>query len=72
LQSGNISLRKISEGVMEVSLPDNLPLTAESLAIFGEIMTILIEEILDPEVPFDQTEDPDICTYCAFRTICSR
>jgi CRISPR/Cas system-associated exonuclease Cas4 (RecB family) len=72
LRSGNISLRKISEGVMEVKLPENTSLSTESLDIFKQVMTGLMEEILDPAVPFDQTEDLDICAHCAFRTICCR
>jgi len=32
----------------------------------------LIEEILDPEVPFNQTEELKKCTWCPYTTICQR
>lgn len=35
-------------------------------------LTKLLEEIFDPEVPFDQTENKDVCQYCQFARICYR
>jgi len=32
----------------------------------------LIQEILDPSVPFDQTENLTKCSYCPYTTICER
>jgi hypothetical protein len=32
----------------------------------------LLEEIVDPEVPFDQTSDLRKCGYCPYRTLCGR
>ncbi|GAA0878251.1 PD-(D/E)XK nuclease family protein [Algoriphagus jejuensis] len=32
----------------------------------------LLGEIFDPEVPFDQTEKVEKCTYCAYKEICGR
>lgn len=32
----------------------------------------LLEEIFDPEVPFDQTEDEEKCRFCAYKEICDR
>jgi hypothetical protein len=37
----------------------------------GEL-TACLEEIFNPEVPFDQTEDEEVCLYCPFNEICSR
>ncbi len=31
-----------------------------------------VEEILDPDVPFRNTEDETTCTYCKFRGLCGR
>jgi CRISPR/Cas system-associated exonuclease Cas4 (RecB family) len=72
LHSGNISLRKISEDVMEVKLPGDQPVTKESLEIFEKIMIGVLEEILDPGVAFNQTDDLEICSYCPFKAICCR
>lgn len=32
----------------------------------------LLEEIVNPLVPFDQTEDKKKCTYCAYKELCGR
>jgi hypothetical protein len=32
----------------------------------------LLEEIFDPEIPFDQTAHVDKCQYCPYQEICSR
>ncbi len=32
----------------------------------------LLEEIINPLVPFDQTEDKKKCTYCAYKKLCGR
>lgn len=32
----------------------------------------MLEEMYDPNVPFTQTKDTDICRYCSYREICYR
>jgi hypothetical protein len=32
----------------------------------------LLEELFNPEIPFDQTEDLDKCKFCAYKEICGR
>jgi hypothetical protein len=32
----------------------------------------LIEEIINPQVPFQKVEDKSKCTYCGFKMICHR
>jgi CRISPR/Cas system-associated exonuclease Cas4 (RecB family) len=32
----------------------------------------LLEEIMDPLVPFDQTDDKKKCSYCAYQELCGR
>jgi CRISPR/Cas system-associated exonuclease Cas4 (RecB family) len=49
-------------------LDDVTPLLAE----FEQHMTILLEELFSPDVPFDQTTDIENCKYCAFKGICYR
>jgi RecB family exonuclease len=45
-----------------------LPLMEE----FSVHLTTLLEEIFDPEVPFDQTQDPKACEFCPYKGICYR
>lgn len=35
-------------------------------------LTECIEELLNPEIPFFQTDEKDACGYCDFKTICKR
>lgn len=39
---------------------------------FKEGLRGLLEEIMDPLVPFDQTEDKKKCSYCAYQELCGR
>ncbi len=49
--------------------------TPDKAAIFGtyvEAVTALLEEILDPDLPFTPTADEKNCAGCAFRNLCGR
>ena len=72
IQTGNISLRKISAGFMKVKLPDDRPIDRESMETFGEYLKALLENILNPELQFSQTDDEENCKYCPFTAICTR
>jgi hypothetical protein len=72
IETGNITLRKISEGFMKVKLPGEQPINRESMKIFEDMLISLLEKILDPGIPFTQTEDAENCTYCPFTAICTR
>ena len=39
---------------------------------FEEGLRGLLEEIMDPLVPFDQTDDKKKCSYCAYQELCGR
>ena len=39
---------------------------------FNELLKNCLEEIMNPEIPFIQTENRDICQYCAYRGVCNR
>lgn len=72
LLSGNITLRKISEDVIKVRLPGDMPLGKESMDIFEKLLADVLEQIFSPDVAFNQTEEPEHCIYCPFRSICCR
>lgn len=39
---------------------------------FKVLMSILLEELFDPEIPFVQTEDEKKCEYCPYINICQK
>lgn len=39
---------------------------------FRTHLTALLEEIFNPEVPFDQTQETKKCEYCPYKSICYR
>ncbi len=39
---------------------------------FEQHLKLLLEELYNPEVPFDQTKNVEICRYCAYQNICYR
>ncbi|MBY5957211.1 PD-(D/E)XK nuclease family protein [Membranicola marinus] len=42
------------------------------LDTFEEVLIQIIDEMVDPQVPFTQTENTSRCTYCAFNIFCER
>ncbi len=72
IESGNITMRKISSGFMKVKLPEEQEINKESMKMFEECLQSLLEKILDPGIPFTQAEDSENCAYCPFTTICTR
>jgi len=41
-------------------------------AEYREGLTFLLEDIYNPEIPFDQTDDLQKCGYCTYKEICGR
>ncbi|MBO7281787.1 MAG: PD-(D/E)XK nuclease family protein [Alistipes sp.] len=40
--------------------------------IFEQELTRVFEELFNPNIPFEQVEDTDACTYCDYKKICGR
>ena len=46
---------------------------SEELRAFeDDFLKPVIEEIMNPDIPFTQTADEKACTWCAFKTLCQR
>ena len=45
---------------------------AEVRETFEEFMTEVLSELFDPSVPFRQTDDQKVCSYCPFASSCGR
>lgn len=52
--------------------PKSVSLVEEEAARFEDHLKETIEEIFNPAVPFNATDDTDKCTCCPMRTICNR
>ena len=39
---------------------------------FQRHLKMLLEEIFDPAIPFDQTKDLEFCKLCSYQHICYR
>jgi ATP-dependent helicase/nuclease subunit B len=76
ISPGIISLRKINEEFMSVTLPEEENqqgrITQADLTIFEKILAEILVSVFDPSLPFSQTEDPSRCQYCDFITLCGR
>ncbi len=68
--SGIITLREMSEGIW--FLNDSNPFSDEQFNEFDTNLKNLINEIMDPTKPFEQTKDTKRCEYCPFIEICNR
>ncbi|QRQ99685.1 PD-(D/E)XK nuclease family protein [Dyadobacter sandarakinus] len=58
-----------------ISNPLELTATPDPAAFIAHsegILTDILNELLDPEIPFSQTDDAGTCTYCDFAGICGR
>jgi len=53
-------------------LPETSARNARFYDIVSEKLKLLLDEISDPDVPFDRTEDRKVCEFCDFKMICGR
>jgi len=76
LRAGIISLKKITNGYMQIRLPDGNEQSSEidiiAIEPFREIINTLITSIFDTGKEFDQTSNPEDCIHCTYFNICGR
>ena len=72
VEAGIISFRKPSAGLYKLNLPSGSEIDLTGLKEFTELIKQVAGEIYDLSKPFEQTMDPDNCTYCPFVGICNR
>ena len=60
-----------TRGLFE-SAPKAVKVDPATLDAFRDGVTGILEEIFDPEVPFDVTDDEEKCGFCPFKKICNR
>ena len=72
LVSGIVSLRFASKYLINATIGKDEKLSESRLSEFEAVLTEVLEEIFNPQIPFSQTENLEICSYCAFQKICNR
>jgi ATP-dependent helicase/nuclease subunit B len=72
---GIIAFRNLSAGVLTLAGPGgNASGVIDQSAIddFEQHLLTLMQEIFNPEVPFEATAEEKNCTHCDFRIVCNR
>ena len=78
MQAGIMSLRRINEGLMAVSVPSSAPgdpqttFSSQDMNEFEIKLKEILSAIFDPSIQFTQTTDLKTCTTCPYLDICGR
>jgi len=68
---GIYPLRSSGRGIVFYEDEDSF-ITPEKLVEFRNRLKQLFIEIINPDIPFQKTDDIEMCKYCDFRSICYR
>ncbi len=69
---GLVSVKRPDLGIIPLQVAGNTNMVDTGIPMFEEAVKTILETVHDPERPFTQTDNPDICQYCAYRNICLR
>lgn len=72
LKTGILSFRQLKKGLQFLQYPDDDSGNDESISGFTDCLDELIDTLLNPEIPFMQTQNQDQCKNCSFTRICYR
>jgi ATP-dependent helicase/nuclease subunit B len=72
ITSGIVSFRDLKSGVKKVRTPMGDLLRNEVLTEFELQLKNLLQLLINPEIPFAQTDDWDKCRICPFIHVCNR
>jgi hypothetical protein len=70
LKLGVYPLKKVNEGIKWLNYGHPVP--ESGIKEFESLLRDTVNEIFDPAVDFEQTEDSTLCQYCAYKEICQR
>ena len=65
LNSGIIALKKTKEVYVPFSMNKSEKITTEILDEFEQLLIQILEDILNPELPFEHKKDATYCLYCS-------
>ena len=72
IEPGIFGLRKMSKGLFSLSNKSNCFLDENLLADCESMFLDLLKELLNKDIPFEQTKDEKNCKNCDFIEICKR
>lgn len=72
LESGIISFRNLSSGLLNVNVAKERRVLEQHIVDFEEGLQSLLAEIFNPSVKFTQTLNAEDCKYCPYVEICNR
>jgi ATP-dependent helicase/DNAse subunit B len=70
IKAGIFSTRSVNDGIK--FLRKGKTIDPQILVRFNKKLQELAEEIMNPQIPFNQTEDISKCRVCAYKAICRR
>jgi len=71
VHSGMINFRSLSKGFQPLKYIDEI-ISESLLKEFDILLKKIVTELYDKQVPFDQTGDIEVCSYCSYKMICNR
>lgn len=70
IYTGIFRMRQFDEGIDWLNNGNEI--IPEDIESFKYYLLNLLDEIMNPEIPFKQTEDIDRCRFCNYRNLCQR
>ncbi|MBK7029768.1 MAG: PD-(D/E)XK nuclease family protein [Bacteroidales bacterium] len=72
LVSGIISLRQSSQYLINATINKTDDLSDQIIADIEMLIYTIVEDIFNPNISFQQTENLDHCIYCPYKSLCNR
>ncbi len=66
------STKNSNEGLMYLNYTQGAVLNQNHFIEFESELITLTQQLLDTSLPFNQTENIEVCGYCSFNTLCNR
>jgi len=72
IEPGIIGFQKLSNGVFSLNTSENQDFSESFIENCENYFTRFFEEVLNPQIPFSQTEKEVNCRSCDFKSICKK
>ncbi|MCL2512023.1 MAG: PD-(D/E)XK nuclease family protein, partial [Bacteroidales bacterium] len=69
LEAGIISFRRLSHGFLPLRVLENETVGEEALTLITNILTEILQEIFNPDIPFTALDNPDVHIFSSFEML---